>query len=191
MALGESGRLQLGERQIPTAHAAALVNSLGSERLWSSYVAVHRNGSIDMGLGYRGGCDTSHGDVGNVRVFRLVSLVGYCWALLELARKLDHELNGVWLLAFALVRTEGALLGNLGEEWPEPGMFGNSIGGCADAHLLWHIELDRLPNDEAACQEQAFAIGDRIEDAWGVRERRYLACRGDRAGQFDARQMAR
>jgi len=190
VALGESGRVRLGEQQIPTAHAAALVNFYGRGEPWNSYVAVHRNGSIDVGFGDRGGRDTKDREGEDARVFNLISLVGYSWAALELARNLALDPDGEWHLAFALVRTEGALLGNVGEGWAEPGTWENSVGGCADAHLLWHIELDRLPSDATASQEQAFAIGDRIEDAWGMQQRRYLDHRGESAGQFDARRIA-
>ncbi len=104
--LGELGRVRLGEHQVPTAHAAALVNHHGHNEPWNSYVAVHRNGSIDIGFGDRGGRDTKQRDGEDVRVFNLISLVGHSWAAFELARCLAYEPDGPWHLAFALFHTD-------------------------------------------------------------------------------------
>jgi len=93
-----------------------------------------------------------------------------------------------WQLTVGLIATKDALLGNVGEGWAEPGSWNNSVGGCADENLLWHIELDQVP-DEDLRQGLAFAIGDRIEDAWGVSQRRYLARQGERVGKLDHRRI--
>jgi len=77
VTLGESGSVRLGEQPIPTAHAAALVNFHGRGEPWNSYVAVNRNGSIDVGFGDRGGRDTKEREGEDARVFNLISLVGY------------------------------------------------------------------------------------------------------------------
>ena len=50
------------------------------------------------------------------------------------------------------------------------------------------MELEVVPDLEAA-QAVAYAVGDRIEDAWGVGQRRYLAHRGEREGRMDPRRI--
>lgn len=95
----------------------------------------------------------------------------------------------LWYLTVAVRGTEGALLGNVGEGWAELLSFENTVGGCVDQNLLWHLELQGWPDEEAQ-QQLAFAVGDRLEDAWGVSQRRYLAHRGDRAGRLDLRRIS-
>ena len=187
--LGDSGSARFGDREIPTAYAAALVDWYGGAEGWNHYLAVHRNGAVEVGFGSRGG-RTGHEPNGDpVRGFFLVSIVTYTWAALELARQLGVVDDGRWLLALGLRQTRGALLAGLGEGWAEPGNYRNSVGGCSDNDLLWHIELDTLPGDSADAEQVAFTLGDRLEDAWGVRQRRYLDHRGDTKGRLDARRV--
>ena len=79
--------------------------------------------------------------------------------------------------------TRDALLGDVGEGL-ERGQCENSVVGCAEDDLPWHIELS-APVDEARKRQAASAIDDRIEGPWGVSRRRYLAHRGDRLDQLD------
>lgn len=51
--------MRIGELQVPTAHAAALVGPQGRER-WDHYLAVHRSGEVEVGLGGRGGIKPLH-----------------------------------------------------------------------------------------------------------------------------------
>ena len=57
-----------------------------------------------------------------------------------------------------------------------------------DEHLLWHVEIDDWPDDDRV-REIAFSVGDRIEDAWGARQRRYLARTGNLAGRLDLQKL--
>ena len=61
--------------------------------------------------------------------------------------------------------------------------------GDPSEHLLWHLELADLPDHEAA-REIAYRFGDRLEDAWGSGQRRYLAHRGDFVDRLDARRVS-
>jgi hypothetical protein len=96
--------------------------------------------------------------------------------------------DGPWQLTVALNRTAGAFLGNVGEGWAEPLTWDNELPPCVDQHLLWHIDIADVPRDDEA-RDIAFSVGDRIEDAWGARQRRYLARVGDLAGRFDVRKV--
>jgi len=83
------------------------------------------------------------------------------------------------------------VLANLGEGWREPGDFGGwTPPRCAEPSVLLRREVDEWPSaqDVAAL---AFEFGDWIEDGWGMRQRRYLAERGDRQGQFDISRYGR
>jgi hypothetical protein len=180
--------IRFGDRRCPTAHAAALVDGYGT---WKNYLAVHRSGAIELGLGDRGWWERENREGELVRVFNLISIVVYTWAVLRFgaAHYKRLSLTGPWHLTIAARGAEGALLGNLGEGWAEPGSFENSVGGCVEQNLLWHRKLQDWPEEEEQ-QQVAFAVGDRFEDAWGVSQRRYLARCGDRVGRLDLRHIA-
>lgn len=183
--------IRVGDQMHPTAHAAALVRGFGSTEPWNSYLAVHRSGAIELGLGSRGGWERQNPEGETVRVFNLISIVTYTWAMLIFSAVLNDRvgLAGPSQLTIALRNTKDALLGDVGEGWAEPDSYQNTIGGCREDHLLWHVSIDQ-PLDADAQKRLAFAIGDRIEDAWGMTERRYLARVGDREGHLDCRRIA-
>jgi hypothetical protein len=183
--------VRFGDRKCPTAHAAALTDGYESQA-WNSYLAVHRSGAIEFGLGDRGAWERQNREGELVRVFNLITTVTYTWAMLKFGAAHVERLSftGPWHLTVAVRGTEGALLGNVGEGWAEPGSFENTVGGCVDQNLLWHLELQDWPDEEAQ-RQLAFAVGDRLEGAWGVSQRRYLVHHGDRAGRLDLRRISR
>ncbi len=182
------GQIHLGHQIVPGAHAAALAVESGERGKWRSYTAIHRNGAIEVGLGDRGGAVRSAGGDEAARHFWLKPVVAFSWAIGELARAIPRgETEGPFLLAVALRDTEGARLGHFGEGWREPWHGGfpiDSLGPCQYRHLLWHIEIDQLPDDTPAAQALAFSAGDRIDNAWGSRSKRYLDHRGSIEGEF-------
>lgn len=185
----DGGVVRLGEHRQATAHAAVLVGSYPGEP-WRSYMAVHRSGAIEFALGALGAWERRTQEGERVRVFNLISIVAHTWALLKVGGILHTRLamTGPSLLSIALRDTREALLGNLGEGWAEPGSFDNSVGGCVEEHLLWHITIDE-PLDDESSRRIAFELGDRMENAWGTTHRRYLDGRGDRAGNLDPRRV--
>jgi hypothetical protein len=178
--------VRFGDRRQATAHAAAIVAGHGAREPWNHYVALHRSGNIELGLGDLGGWERRPRDGEPVRVFNLVSIVTYAWALLKVATALNEYLSlvGPRQLTLGLRRTQDAWLGNVGQGWAEPGSFENDIGGPSDEHLLWHLELNDWPDDESQ-KRVACNLGDRLEDAWGVTQRRYLARSGGLEGHLD------
>lgn len=183
----------LGSQEIPTAYAAALVDSYGSQEAWTSYVAVHRSGAIEFGLGDNGAWErTDPTDENRYRVFKLISIVAHAWALLSFGSALRDRIQpaGPFQLTIAACRTGGAFLGNVAEGWAEPLTWDNELPPCVNGNLLWHVELDDWPTSDEI-PNLAFAIGDRLEDAWGVQQRRYLASRGPLAGRLDTSKLQR
>ncbi len=51
-------------------------------------------------------------------------------------------------------------------------------------------ELDAFPESENDVRDLAFDVGARIEDAWGVKYRRFLDRDGDMKGKFNPRRWA-
>lgn len=190
-AIEVAGRpVHFGNQHVPSAHAAVLVNGSSRREPWNSYLAIHRSGALECGLGDRGAWERMDRDDNLIRVFNLISIVACTWAMLKFGAALrEHAVSaGPFQMTIALERTERALLGNLGEGWAEPLDWSNDLPPCGDAHLLWHLELDEWPDEDAA-QRIAFRVGDHIEDAWGFSGRRYLARIGEHAGRFDVRQL--
>ncbi len=188
-----NGEVPLGDNVVPTAHAAALVRDGGENRAWRNYAAVHRSGAVEVGLGDRGAANRSTQNGDKTRFFWLISIVAYTWAMAELARDLPVDANreGPFLLTAALRNTQGALLDHRGEGWAPAQSPWNNLGRCPDKNLLWHIEFDHLPEDPSTSQALAFRVGDRIENAWGCRQRLYLDRQGELAGHFDVSRLHR
>lgn len=92
------------------------------------------------------------------------------------------------MLVQACADTSGTHLANFGEGWREPTDWGSHDTSCFDAALLWTIELADL-GDADARRAEAFRMGDRLENAWGTKHRRYLAHRGDFQGALDVRRI--
>lgn len=179
--------VQLPQSARRTAHAIALADAYGNDT-WNTYLAVHRSGALEFGLGTAGGWEGRDRSGNDVRIIALTATVARAWALLRLAAVLAERVSieGPFLLTVAVPRAAGSLLGALDEGWAQPGDFQNSIGACRDAALLWRFELAALPEADDA-RRLAYSIGDRLEDAWGCRQRRYLAHRGQREGRIDPR----
>jgi hypothetical protein len=76
-----------------------------------------------------------------IRVFNLISIVAYTWAVLKFgaAHFARLSLVGPWHLTVAVSQTRGALLCNVGEGWIEPS------SSCVDRNLLWHLEVRDWP----------------------------------------------
>ena len=181
-------RVALPANERRTAHALAFSDYYDSG--WTTYYAIHRSGTLEFGLGGRGGWEGTGRDGEFVRMILLTPTVARAWALLRVADEMyrDDQVSGPFQFTVAVRNTDGALLGGLGEGWAEPGDWSNNLGACAERHLLWHLELDEIPNESGA-RAFAYAIGDRLEQAWGSAHRRYLAERGVYAGHLDPRRV--
>jgi hypothetical protein len=184
--------VRFGAQRRPTAHAAAFVDTYGGGHPWNHYLAIHRSGAMEMGMGTRGGWERDDRDGQRRRVFHLISIAAYTCAMLKVTAELDqrHEPAQPRLLTVALRDTAGAHLGNLGDGWAQPFAFDHRHDGCAEPHLLWHHEVEGLDLLSTAPEEIAISVADRLEDAWGCEQRRYIARGGPLAGQFDYRQIA-
>jgi hypothetical protein len=169
-----------GNSLLPTSSAAVRCVSLAEEK-WDSYLALPRYGGLDMGLGPEGGAEREAG-----RVFWLVRIVGRLWAALHLYREVvaRFDIVGPWECSVALVKTRGGNLGNFGSGWAEYPDPRANPRACSDPNLLSRRELIEWPNPDET-RSLAFGFGAWIEDSWGMQCRRFLACSGPLAGEFD------
>lgn len=165
---------------VATLSAAVRARSRG-DVLWHTFLALHRHGGVEIGTG-----DTY--PLQGHRCFRLIRTVGLLWMAIETERDvLRHvDAKGPWQVTLALYDTEDGYLGELAEGWQQPG-HGRRVPLCVEPNVVIQEEVDDWPDDPERLREMAFRVGARIEDAWGFRNRRFLANRGDLEGEFDAR----
>ena len=173
---------QWGSRNRTCSFAALNVDEQ-SRSEWRRYIALLRSGALEMTLGAEGAFDLENP---HRRLFRLTIIVGRVWAALSLYGAVveRYDLTGPWQVGLALLRTEGALLSGFGRDWREPDGVVGPFGDCFERNVWISREISAWPS-EGGIKDMAFDLGGRIEDAWGVRERRFLFGRGERTGEFD------
>ncbi len=182
-----NGTIHFGTKVVPTAHATALVSQSGDDMPWGRYVAIHRNGAIELGLSDRFRVQTSQCEV-VTKLVRLVTNASFTWATLELARRIGAGAMGQrHLLVVALPDTTGAVLSNLAVGYREPEGYDKRSQGCPYEDLLWHIELERLPADSDETSAVALRVASRLTNAWGMTQTLYLDRDSDRNGQLNIR----
>lgn len=164
----------------PTVDAA--VKYKGAREKWTTYLAVHRHGGVEIG------CNPSRSDTQKRRYVRLVRLVGLVWigasAQAEAASR--YGLTGPWEMTLILYETENAHLAGFGTGWREPFQLGVSgFPAQQEPHVVIRRELRAFPESDTDVQDLAFEVGARIEDAWGVKHRRFLDGNGETEGEFN------
>ena len=184
--LGRQERVGLNSK--PTAYGAAIYDvrhSRDAPNLWDQFLALTRSASIDAGFRRHVGRINENGNW-----FFLINLVGRVWSLATRYTEVVErfKLAGPFEGTLALRQTAGAYLGNVGEGWKSltPGTaFPDEIVTCHNANLIHRIEFDEWPADSLDI-DLVFPLGERIEDSWGIRERRFIARAGPYEDQFDA-----
>lgn len=174
------GKPLMWHSTIPTVNAAVRLRSSGDR--WTTYMAIHRHGGIEVGT------DGTY-TLRDQRCFHLIHTVGLLWlALGRQAEVLRHiDLPGPWLIVLAMRGTGGAFLGGFGEGWAEPFNMAAGATTCWEPNVIIREEMDLWPTEPDEFRELAFQLGGRIEDAWGSSRRRFLDYHGDLKGEFNPR----
>lgn len=169
-------------KSFPTVDAAVHLRGTADE--WDTYLAVNRHGGVEVGT-------SDIYTIREARCFRLVRTVGLLWVALDTQSQVLRHVpaEGPWQVALALHNTQGAVLGDLAEGWASPGRGLVRVRVCPEPHVVMREELTEWPAQEKAdeIRRLAFRLGGRIEDAWGVKQRRFLANGGELEGGFDPR----
>lgn len=170
----------------PTSAAAICYRWDRDRNTWTDYLALHRDGGLEVGLGRAGYIDRN-----DRRCFYLMAVVGRIWMALDLYREVvsHFPVEGPWEVSLALRGTKDAYLGNLAAGWQEPQVTNDPWDEapiCIEDNLLRTSEVMEWPNDADDVKHLAFRFGGFIEDAWGTRRRRFL----DSSGVFDTKGFA-
>jgi hypothetical protein len=179
-----------GEEAKPEASAAVrLQRWRGDPWSWDSYLALHRSGGLEFGLGSAGSVTWHIRDQADeIRVFLLTTIVGRIWWVLAQFREVidRYELQQPWEVTLALRDSHMSVLGNVAAGWAEPNETYpfEEAPRCPDPNVLIVRELAEWPDAKGA-QALAFSVGANIEDAFGFSKRRFLARLEPDAGAFD------
>ena len=170
-----------GSEKAPTV--AAALHGSRSNGEWLRYLALHRHGGLELGLGRDGGMERDER-----RAFFLIQIVHRCWVALARFGELvvRFNLEGPFEVTLALAKTETAVLANFAAGWAEPGGALGRVPTCSEPNVLARRELPSLAAGGDGPRDLAFTLGGQIEDAWGVPQRRFIARDGELEGQFDS-----
>jgi hypothetical protein len=159
-----------------------------NEGRWRNFAAVHWHGGVDAFLGADGGHELDLGPQTRGRVFFLHRSVGWAWAAFDLQRQMveRYEVAGPFRVIVAVANTVGAVLGQLGAGWNEPGAA--SIFGAPTAIELRVLLVEDVTEwpDEKGVEELALRFAARIDLAFGGPGTRHLDC-GPEQGMFTPR----
>jgi len=161
-----------------TVTVDAAVKYRSSSEEWSTYLGLHRHGGVEVG------CDPSWSGSDERRFFGLRHTVGLVW--IGAAAQARFGLTGPWEMSLILYGTDDAFLAEFGTGWAEPHRpRGWGFRPQQDPHVIIRRELDTFPESENDVRDLAFDVGARVEDAWGVKYRRFLDRDGDMQGKFN------
>ena len=155
------------------------------------YLRISKGGYVEIGLTEIGGSGSALAtELEGHSAYHLTYLVAAAANFLGLLHALHAEAGlvggGDWLVA--LTKVEGAELGGFGDGWRDPFVSGPAAHAPArepaEPGILRVTPLPRLDLDKDEIREQAYALGDDIEAAWGGDERRYLSRVGARPGEL-------
>jgi hypothetical protein len=158
----------------------------GDDGLWRSFAAVHWHGGVEFFLGKEGGLEWEFAPGSRRRVFFLRMSVGWAWGAFGFQRQMveQFQIPGPFRAIFAVSQTAGAILGNLGDGWPQPG--GASLFGQPSAIEPRVLLLEDLPEwpDATGVEALALRFGSRLDLAFGGSGDRHLNRTGPDAGRF-------
>ena len=178
-----------GNQSTPTAHASVRYQQRSGKWNWNSCIALYRHGALEFVLGDEGVSVWRGQDGEQHRGFSLTTIVGRVWVALDLYGQVIKRyaaIGGPWEINLAFMGTKGTLLGNVAAGWRDfDDWFHRDQPLCPDSGLHFRVEIDSWPDTDGQ-RSVAFELGGMIEDAWGIKDRRWLIHQGHAgAGEFD------
>ena len=160
----------------------------GDDGRWRSFTAVHWHGGVDFFLGEEGGRAWDFAPGSRDRVFFLLKCVGWAWGAFDLQRQLVERfaVAGPFRAILGVANTAGAVLGQLGAGWAEPGSSSLFRPTAVEPRVLLLEDLPEWP-DEKGAEELALRFGARLDLAFGGPGDRHLDQAGPEAGRFNPR----
>jgi hypothetical protein len=159
---------------------------VGEDGLWRSFAAVHWHGGVDFFLGNEGGLEWEFAPGSQRRVVYLRKSVGWAWGAFGLQGQMIErfEIAGPFRVIVGACHMAGAILGNVGAGWAEPGsasLFG--LPAAVEPRVLLLEDLPEWP-DAVGVEALALRFGSRLDLAFGGPGDRHLDRVGPDAGRF-------
>lgn len=179
-----------GREGLPEATGAVRYDRWTDDRWnWDGYLALHRCGGLEFGLGRLGSVRWRRApEQDETHVFFLTTIVGRVWVALALFSEVLERfaIQGPWEITLGLRDTDLAVIGNVATGWegPERAFPLDEQLRCPDPNVIIIREVREWPDPDGR-QTLAFDIGSNIEDAFGFRGRRFLGRLDPVAGVFD------
>jgi hypothetical protein len=161
----------------------------GEEGRWRSFTAVHWHGGVDVFPGVEGGREWTLAADSWGRVVFLLKTLGWAWGAFGLQRQIAERfaVGGPFRAIIGVANTAGAVLGDLGAGWQEPGsasLFGQPT--AVEQKVLLLEDSPEWP-DEKGVEELVLRFGARLDLAFGGPGERHLDRIGPQAGRFSPR----
>jgi hypothetical protein len=169
---------ELGSSKRATSDALVRYDQYREDQRWSRYLALHRHGGLDLGVG---SLRHSYRDWTLIPLRQIVGLVWHV-ASLQVDAIARWEVAGPIEVTLALPLTSGVGLTGFAEGWNDVGRGLWDPPTCIEESILLRFERDTLDPEELA-----MTVGDRIENSFGGTHQRHLANRGEFEGRFDPR----
>jgi len=160
--------------------------TIGNGDRWQSFEAVFWHGGVDFFLGTHGGRIWELRPGSAQRVIYLRRCIGWAWAAFDLQRQMieRYGVAGPYRVILGIAGTAGAMLGNVGAGWAEPGSAdGWNLSTAVEPHGLLGEDLTQWP-EEQGVEALALRFGARVDLAFGGSGQRHLDRVGPEAGKY-------
>lgn len=160
--------------------------TIGNSDQWQSFEAVLWHGGVDVFLGTQGGQVYEVHPMLSRLVIYLRRCVGWAWAAFDFQRQMieRYGVAGPYRVILGIGGTAGAMLGNLGAGWAEPGSAdGSNLPTAVEPRILLWEDLTQWP-DEQGVEALALRFGARVDLAFGGSGQRHLDRVGPETGKF-------
>jgi hypothetical protein len=157
-------------------HGWLIEVTAGNDGRWQNFDAVLWRGGVDVFLGAEGGRTWEVSPGSRQRVIFLRRCIGSAWGAFDLQRQVveRYGIAGPFRAILGIADTAGAMLGNVGAGWAEPGSPGAwGMPTAIEPHVMLLEDLAQWP-DEKGVQELALRFGARVDLAFGGPGERHL-----------------
>lgn len=151
---------------------------------WRAYVALRRDGGVEIGIGSTARYPLGSRDAPRGFAFRLCYIVHAIRVAIEsqarvLSLAAGASMGGPFELVVALPDTAAALLGSLADGWQDPSMSSWDSPVCITDDVLVRRQFDEWPMDSDEQLKAITAAGDQVCNAFGTTQRLFAPRDGE------------
>lgn len=152
------------------------------ERGWRAYVAVRRNGAIEVGMGSSVRARARQDDEAAPFMYRLHCIVHAARVIVESQARVLAALRssgeGLFEVVLGIGETGGSQLGGLDDGWSGPESWVSDSPTCLTPDVLVRSEVAAWPMETTGQTALMTSIADRVCNAWGTTQRLFAPPNG-------------